>query len=113
MDRRGKAIYSHSVNDVHFVNLSEKGSVYQQIEVEKTIQVLSIVVNYCSSTTPIYWGGNIPETGAFNITIKLTDGTTDKILVPGRRVEGRGVFISPVKYHEKVTDVPAIPVLGI
>ena len=76
----GKAIYSHSVNDVHFVNLSEKGSVYQQIEVEKTIQVLSIVVNYCSSTTPIYWGGNIPETGAFNITIKLTDGTTTKYL---------------------------------
>jgi hypothetical protein len=76
----GKAIYSHSVNDVHFVNLSEKGSVYQQIGVEKTTQVLSIAVNYCSSTTPIYWGGNIPETGSFNITIKLTDGTTTKYL---------------------------------
>ena len=76
----GKAIYSHSVNDVHFVNLSEKGSVYQQIDVEKTTQVLSIAVNYCSSTTPIYWGGNIPETGSFNITIKLTDGTTTKYL---------------------------------
>ena len=37
-------------------------------------------MNYCSSTTPIYWGGNIPETGSFNITIKLTDGTTTKYL---------------------------------
>ena len=76
----GKAMYSHSVNDVHFVNLSERGCVYQRVDVEKTTQVLSIAVNYCSSTTPIYWGGNIPETGSFNITIKLTDGTTTKYL---------------------------------
>lgn len=76
----GKAVYSYSVNDVHFINLSEQGSVLQRVDVEKTTQALSIAVNYCSSTNPIYWMGQIPDTGSFNITIKLTDGVTTKYL---------------------------------
>ena len=76
----GKAYYGYSVNDVRFVSISEYGCVYQRIDVEKTSIAMTFSVNYCSSTNPIYWGGYIPETGAFNITIKLTDGATTKYL---------------------------------